>query len=198
MLRLRYMLALISFHRQEWPRELPPTPWSGDSQHGYSILGGSFVFHGNERVVSDSFWQELSHADVHWLRNFYDFHWLADLVAADDSEKSAALVRSLIIDWIDSDNYLSPVSRHADIVGERVANWFVYQDFLLKGADDYFKRLWIKHQYRGVLQLEKVRRRKRDKTSFAVLKGLLYSALALPSAAFLTHFTMRSLLQALQ
>lgn len=197
-LRMRYALALMSLDRQEWPRQLPVTPWQGNAGQGKRIIDGTFEFNGTEKHFATDFWQNIGQSDIYWLKKFYDFRWLADVAACDRSEKAAETIRNIIVQWSESESYRSPVSRHPDIVGERLANWFCYQDFLLKGASDSFKRLWLKHQYHAVLQLERVRNRKREKTSFSVLKGLIYAALALPSASFLTPFTMRSLLQAMQ
>lgn len=196
-LQSRYVSLLMPIGAAAFDVALPAIPWSGDAGRGAHILDGRFEFDRTTVEFDDAFWARLDQMNPRWLSRFYDFRWLHDVAACGQDAEAAGRVRTVIEEWW-QDHDLSPVSRHPDIVGERLAQWLQHQPFILQEASGGFRKRWMRELYASLLLLERVRRRKQERTGLPVLKGIIFAALTMPKSGFLLEAALESLYQAMR
>jgi len=147
------------------PREL----WPGDPARGRKILDQGLT------VAIDG---DAAATPAH------DFAWLADVKAA-GRPGAAERARQLAADWIAANQQWRAGSWRADVIGQRLANWFLAGDFLLAGADDGFRARFLAALAIQATHLARIAGRSpglsgRGRGRFLALKGLIAAALALP------------------
>jgi uncharacterized heparinase superfamily protein len=196
-LKMRRLLVLAGILPVTFPRQAPKDPWLGKPLDGRNILTGEFTFHGDTFRLNQDSWRKIEQMDVAWQRELNGFGWLRDVMAFHDDTIEAAKIRQFIQGWWRQQLHRQPVGRHPDILGERVAQWLCHRDFLLRGANQIFKRRFYKQLYSGLIKLERARQRKQSRSSFTLLKGLIFGALTLPSAHSLLAPVLGTLRQAM-
>lgn len=197
-LQYRYTKVMVGILPTGLPRQFPQDIWQGNAQRGRVLLGGEFVFHRDMFSLHQDSWRKIEQMDVAWQRELHSFAWLRDVVAYTGDAVDAARIRQFIQGWWRRNLHKNPVGRHPEIAGERLANWLTYREFLLRGASSHFRRRVYLQLYHGLIKLEHNRQRKKDNTGLTVLKGLIFSALTLPSAQFLLDPAVETLQQALK
>lgn len=197
-LKMRRLLVLAGFLPAHLARQMPKDPWLGRPMDGRNILTGEFTFHGDTFTLNQDSWRKIEQMDVAWQRELNSFGWLRDVVAFHDDVIEAGKIRDFIQGWWRQHLHRQPVGRHPDILGDRLAQWLCHRDFVLRGAGQGFKRRYYKQLYSGMIKLERARQRKQSRTSFTILKGLIFGALCLPSAHFLLNPALATLRQAVK
>ncbi len=146
------------------PREM----WPGDPARGRRILADGVAFDaGGTRSPA-----------------LHDFAWLADLRAA-GRPGAADKARQATRDWIAANQRWRGDVWRADVLGERLANWFRASDFLVVGADDAFRDGFFAAFVAQSRHLARIVGRGPDlggrgRGRFLAVKGLIAAGLALP------------------
>jgi len=160
-------------------RGTPPEVWPGDAAAGRALVDGAFTIDGRTIAVSDATgdaaWREGG-AQVH------TFDWLGDLRAvANDAARRRA--RQLTAAWIEGHRRWSLPAWRVDVIGARLANWFVHYGVLTQGAEDEFDRRLLASAARQARHLVRVQTSEtEDWRSFLAIKGLIYAGVCLPGA----------------
>ena len=160
--------------------DAPPEFWPGDPIAAAGVLGGTFTVGGHRLALGDNPWARpmegrQAAADLH------GFGWLRDLWAL-GSEVTAARARELTTDWIETCDKWESIAWRADVLGERLANWFVHYGFLTASADEGFRERLLRSAARQARHLGRVAARAApDGRLFLAIKGLIYAGVCLPS-----------------
>ncbi|MCY3855147.1 MAG: hypothetical protein OXF78_02500, partial [Rhodospirillales bacterium] len=111
----------------------------GDAKLGDALFTGNYSFQG-ETLISRSqpVWEPEGHSAA-WLEDLHGFLWIRELRAAGD-ELAALHARKLIESWLEAYAEWHPSFWRIDILSNRVSAWMLHADFLLKRADDDFRR----------------------------------------------------------
>lgn len=111
----------------------------GDARIGDALFTGSYTFQGETLVARTQPMWEPDGLSLAWMEEFHGFLWIRHLRAAGD-ELASLHARKLIDSWLESYGRWHPLFWRADILGNRVAAWLLHEDFLMKRADDDFRR----------------------------------------------------------
>jgi len=148
-------------------RQSPRDPWPGDPARGRRIVdeGSTAAADGDAAAA-------------------HDFRWLVDVKAAGRAG-AAERARQLTADWLAANEHWHPLCWRADVLGQRLANWFLGGAFLLAGADDAFRARFLAAVAAQATHLGRVAGRGprlsgRGRGRIQVLKGLVAASLALP------------------
>ena len=141
-------------------------------------MTGSFYLAGHEITIEDGLIPD--DAPLAWLAAYHGFEWLRDLRAL-RNDASRRQARHIIRLWISHEATHAKIALAPEVIAQRIAAWIGQHDFFCASADDEFQASVLKsltHQARQLLQ---------GATSvadgwplIATIKGLVYSALALP------------------
>lgn len=157
----------------------PPELWIGDPEIGRDLVDGLFHLSGR-RLRVESLSELPRELDEIQYRYLYGFDWLSDLRAL-GSEPAKLAARDYILGWMTAHDRWTPFAWRADILGQRLVNWFTHYGFFGADADPGFQRLLFasigrqaKHLSRAMVDevwgIDRV----------VGLKGLIYAGIALP------------------
>ena len=160
-------------------RGTPPEVWPGDAAAGRAIVDGAFTIDGRTIAVGDAT------GDAAWREGgaqAHTFDWLGDLRAvANDAARRRA--RQLTAAWIEGHQRWSLPAWRIDVIGARLANWFVHYGALTQGAEDGFDRRLLASAARQARHLVRAQTSEaEDWRSFLAIKGLIYAGVCLPGA----------------
>ena len=150
-------------------RGTPPEVWPGDEAAGRAIVDGMTF------AAGDAPWREGG-APVH------GFDWLGDLraVAGDAARRRA---RQLTAAWIEGHQRWSLPAWRVDVIGQRLANWFVHYGYLTQGAEDGLGRRLLASAARQSRHLIRATPSEaEDWRTFLAIKGLVCAGVCLPGA----------------
>jgi uncharacterized heparinase superfamily protein len=174
----------------------PDYPWWKDAARGQAMRSGTFQLINHTENYDQKFLQDLPQKDSGWQREWYDFHWLHDLLADAPEKEAADYARRIIADWY-SLHRLERVSQQAEVVAARLVHWLYLDKLLLQDADRIFCKFFRKTQVESVMRLERCRAAQKQKTPLIVLKALIFAGLYLPGAHYLLNHSLTSLQQVL-
>lgn len=164
------------------PSELgapPPDPWLRDPALATAILDGEFRLAGRRFALGPGPWPEPPPAPEA-AAALHGFGWLGDLRAV-GTEAARERARQLVGGWIEAHHRWSEPSWRPDVLGERLANWFVGHQFLCAGADPAFAARFVESAARQARHLHRVAASAPDDgRAFAAVRGLIYSGLCVP------------------
>lgn len=155
----------------------------GDAKLGDALFTGSYSFQG-ETLISRSqpVWEPEGHSAA-WLEDLHGFLWIRELRAAGD-ELAALHARKLIESWLEAYAEWHPSFWRLDILSNRVSAWMLHADFLLRRADDDFRRRFETALTAQVRHLAHGARPSRlPSRPMAAARGLLLSSLLLSGGA---------------
>ncbi len=157
-------------------RGTPAETWTGDSPLGHGLIAGVFQFQGQRISVADQPWSlpmPSRPAFDHWQ----GFGWLRDLRAA-GTEDARQTAQRLVSSWIEANSRWKRQTWQPDLIGERLANWFVHYVFLGADRDESFRALLLRsageqtrHLLRSYADIP------RDCQRFSAARGLIYAGL---------------------
>lgn len=162
-------------------RGTPPDPWGGDPAAAAAILDGEFILGRPGSPQGGTPWDTVP-GNEDEAAALHGFGWLADLRAL-GTEAARTRARDLVGGWIDAHARWSPLAWRADVLGERLANWFAAHDFLSAGGDAEFA-----HRFLGsaAIQARHLGRIAGVATlhagAFPAVKGLIYCGVCLPDS----------------
>lgn len=140
-------------------RGTPPEVWPGDEAVGRAIVEGAIA-------IEDS-------AELH------GFDWLGHLRAVSNDE-ARHRARQLTTAWIVAHQRWSLPAWRVDVIGQRLANWFVHYGALIQGAEKGFERRLLASAARQARHLARAAASEAgDWRSFLAIKGLLYAGVCL-------------------
>lgn len=163
-------------------RFAPPDPWPGDSAAGIAILGGEFPLAGRRLSLGEDPWS-MAVADRDAASALHGFAWLGHLGAL-GSDRARERARGLVGDWKAAFGTWEAFAWRPDVLGQRLANWFAYGDFLCAGADQRFVAGFLASVAVQARHLGRVAASAdRDAGAFLAIKGLIYRGISMPGGA---------------
>lgn len=165
-------------------RQIPADPWPGNPVAGESLMAGTFVQAGHPVTMGEDPWGAVAgQPDVE--AKLHGFAWLSDLRAL-GSPPAKAKARALIADWLERHGRWHPVSWRADVLGERLANWFAAYEFLFGGCEEEEDPGLLPFLRSAAAQARHLARTigqaPRDGRAFNAIKGMIAAALCLPGS----------------
>lgn len=116
----------------------PPTLWAGNKQRGEKILKGHFSFVGETVNMEPTINWFPEGVSALWLYNLHYFEWLNDLKT--QNEEGLEKAKELILDWIEECGHFEQRSWHPYPLSLRLISWINHAAWLLKKADEDFKK----------------------------------------------------------
>jgi uncharacterized heparinase superfamily protein len=162
---------------------VPEEPWPGDAANGAVIVGGRFTLHG-QTIAADADrraapWDGVGATEA-WRAALHGFEFLRDLRAlGGDAARIAA--RRIVDDWTQHETRIRSVAWRPEVLASRLASWLAQSDFVCAGANDEFRARFQASVARQATHLARIARLAPDgEAGIAVVKALIYAALALP------------------
>ena len=157
----------------------PPEVWSGNAVAGRAIVAGALAIDGMTVTAGDAAndmaWREGG-AQVH------KFDWLGEFRAV-SNEEARRRARQLTASWIEGHQRWSLPAWRVDVIGTRLANWFVHYGYLTHGAEDGLDRHLLASAARQTRHLVRAAPWEvEDWRSFLAIKGLIVAGVCLPGA----------------
>ena len=164
-------------------RGTPPEVWPGDEAAGRAIVDGVFTVAGGTSAADDAAGDAAG--DAAWREGgaqVQGFDWLGDLRAV-ANEEARRQARQLTAAWIEGHQRWSLPAWRVDVIGQRLANWFVHYGYLTQGAEDGFERRLLASAARQARHLARAQASEaEDWRSFLAIKGLVCAGVCLPGA----------------
>jgi uncharacterized heparinase superfamily protein len=162
---------------------VPIEPWPGDAANGAVIVGGRFTLNG-QTISADAErgaapWHGIGATET-WRAALHRFEFLRDLCAlGGDAARAAA--RRIIDDWTQHETRIRSVAWRPEVLASRIASWLAQAEFVCAGANDEFRGRFQGSLARQAIHLSRVvGLAPEGEAKIAVLKALIYAALALP------------------
>ncbi len=154
-------------------RGIPANPWPHDLDQARLIIKGGLFFHGRQIKFSANVWdKEWSNQAARAELN--SFAWLNGLKQL-ANEQARISARKMLISWLDKNQQWDTVSWRPDVLGQRLASWFINLSFICPDEEDALRKRLLKsatrqekHLSRTIGELPKTARR------FTALKGMIY------------------------
>ena len=156
-------------------RGTPPEPWPGDEAAGRAFLDGAFTIDGSPVATGDAAWRSGG-------AELQNFDWLGDLraLAKDEAQQRA---RQMTASWIEGHQRWSLPAWRVDVIGTRLANWFVHFGYLTQGAEEGFDRRLLASAARQARHLVRAAASEAgDWRLFLAIRGLVTAGVCLPEA----------------
>jgi len=158
---------------------------AGDARAGAAILAGEWLLAGERLAAEDPFKrapsptataalaaasakvpeaaspaateEALGGASEPVLIALHGFRWLADLAAV-NKDAARERGRALIASWIERYGEWSPLAWRADVLGRRLSAWLAFYPVLSSGADDAWRRRFLRSTARQTRHLGRLAR----------------------------------------
>lgn len=128
-------------------------PWPGDPEKANAIFQGTYSFSDTTiRIINKPPWKTVN-APKEWHIEANSFEWLRDF-KANGGQAARKGCRKLILSWIASFEKWDKLTWHPDILSRRILSWCSHGDFILKGADDSFRQIFLNSLARQSRHLE--------------------------------------------
>ena len=136
--RFVYSVATIWFNGLLYRRTLggrygrglahaPQEVWLGDARRGSALLKKEYVFAGHAETEPRNLWRNKTPPQA-WRTALHGFDWLRDLRAV-GGKTAREHGRTMIVDWLKTEDRWHPLSWRPDVIAERLTNWLMAAEY---------------------------------------------------------------------
>lgn len=160
-------------------RGTPVDPWPANADKARALLDGFFPYHGRKIPLAENVW------DKNWAgpgarAALNGFGWLNHLRFL-GTAKAADMAASLCQSWLKSNDHWDVETWRGDVLGRRLAAWFVNFSFITGQADIDLRRNLLKSAARQEKHLARtLHDQPRNSSRITALKGMIYCGVCLP------------------
>jgi uncharacterized heparinase superfamily protein len=117
----------------------PYDPAPGNTTLGSAILGGDMLHDGEQRVLDESFWQNLDKATPAFRRYAHSFQWLQDLAQVGDQIKARDTSETILSWWLAECEMWDREIWQAETLARRFINWASHAPLVLSSNNLVFR-----------------------------------------------------------